>query len=188
MNREYLLIRYQYSRYLDDNIRTHIRNPRPNLKEDETFVESNKMHCEDDTHRAHTQNATRWCKVSEATIAGVLWNVPCLQPSTDSCMQTWWVWTWKWVTRCTGTWWEWATTWTYTQYTGMDTVWNTRYWWFNYDFTTTRNVKNGNTNPSLSPAGRRSSTHWRLWTVSSYLPGKPVRICLIQSSLISNEM
>ncbi|XP_037325333.2 ceruloplasmin [Pungitius pungitius] len=30
--------------YLDENIRTHIRNPRPNLKEDETFIESNKMH------------------------------------------------------------------------------------------------------------------------------------------------
>uniref|UniRef100_A0A3Q3VX61 ferroxidase n=1 Tax=Mola mola TaxID=94237 RepID=A0A3Q3VX61_MOLML len=30
--------------YLDENIRTHIRNPRTNLKEDETFIESNKMH------------------------------------------------------------------------------------------------------------------------------------------------
>lgn len=30
--------------YLDDNIRTHIRNPRTNLKDDETFIESNKMH------------------------------------------------------------------------------------------------------------------------------------------------
>uniref|UniRef100_A0A8D0D299 Hephaestin n=1 Tax=Sander lucioperca TaxID=283035 RepID=A0A8D0D299_SANLU len=30
--------------YLDENIRTHIRNPRTNLKDDETFIESNKMH------------------------------------------------------------------------------------------------------------------------------------------------
>ncbi|XP_028299924.1 ceruloplasmin [Gouania willdenowi] len=30
--------------YLDENIRTHIRNPRANLKDDETFIESNKMH------------------------------------------------------------------------------------------------------------------------------------------------
>ncbi|XP_034035380.1 ceruloplasmin [Thalassophryne amazonica] len=30
--------------YLDENIRTHVRNPRTNLKEDETFIESNKMH------------------------------------------------------------------------------------------------------------------------------------------------
>ncbi|KAM9848846.1 ceruloplasmin [Aulostomus maculatus] len=30
--------------YLDENIRTHIRVPRPNLKDDETFIESNKMH------------------------------------------------------------------------------------------------------------------------------------------------
>lgn len=45
----------QYFRYLDDNIRTYIRSPRPNLKEDDTFIESNKMHCEDDTHAAHSQ-------------------------------------------------------------------------------------------------------------------------------------
>uniref|UniRef100_A0A673CLX6 Hephaestin n=1 Tax=Sphaeramia orbicularis TaxID=375764 RepID=A0A673CLX6_9TELE len=30
--------------YLDENIRTNIRTPRPNLKDDETFIESNKMH------------------------------------------------------------------------------------------------------------------------------------------------
>lgn len=30
--------------YLDDNIRTNIRNPRTNLKDEETFIESNKMH------------------------------------------------------------------------------------------------------------------------------------------------
>lgn len=33
-------------RYLDENIRTHIRNPRTNLKDDEDFIESNKMHGE----------------------------------------------------------------------------------------------------------------------------------------------
>ncbi|KAM3619901.1 uncharacterized protein V6R79_015503 [Siganus canaliculatus] len=33
-----------FSWYLDDNIRTHITNPAPNLKEDEDFIESNKMH------------------------------------------------------------------------------------------------------------------------------------------------
>ncbi|XP_035508690.1 ceruloplasmin isoform X1 [Morone saxatilis] len=30
--------------YLDENIRTKIRTPRQNLKDDETFIESNKMH------------------------------------------------------------------------------------------------------------------------------------------------
>ncbi|KAL7397112.1 hypothetical protein ABVT39_017027 [Epinephelus coioides] len=30
--------------YLDENIRTHIKSPRTNLKDDETFIESNKMH------------------------------------------------------------------------------------------------------------------------------------------------
>uniref|UniRef100_A0A3Q3K3A7 Hephaestin n=1 Tax=Monopterus albus TaxID=43700 RepID=A0A3Q3K3A7_MONAL len=30
--------------YLDENIKTHIRNPRTNLKEEEAFIESNKMH------------------------------------------------------------------------------------------------------------------------------------------------
>ncbi|XP_047443228.1 ceruloplasmin [Mugil cephalus] len=30
--------------YLDENIRAQIRTPRPNLKEDEDFIESNKMH------------------------------------------------------------------------------------------------------------------------------------------------
>ncbi|KAJ0065372.1 hypothetical protein NL108_007568 [Boleophthalmus pectinirostris] len=30
--------------YLDENIRTHVRNPRPNLKSEEGFIESNKMH------------------------------------------------------------------------------------------------------------------------------------------------
>ncbi|MEQ2183318.1 hypothetical protein GOODEAATRI_031534 [Goodea atripinnis] len=37
--------------YLDENIRRHIRNPRPNLKDDEAFIESNKMHGEINTHR-----------------------------------------------------------------------------------------------------------------------------------------
>lgn len=35
-----------YYRYLDENIRRHVRNPRPNLKEDDKFIESNKMHGE----------------------------------------------------------------------------------------------------------------------------------------------
>ncbi|XP_026201978.1 ceruloplasmin isoform X2 [Anabas testudineus] len=30
--------------YLDENIKTHIKNPRANLKDDETFIESNKLH------------------------------------------------------------------------------------------------------------------------------------------------
>uniref|UniRef100_A0A3Q2YA52 Hephaestin n=1 Tax=Hippocampus comes TaxID=109280 RepID=A0A3Q2YA52_HIPCM len=33
-----------FSWYLDDNIRTHITNPARDLKEDEDFIESNKMH------------------------------------------------------------------------------------------------------------------------------------------------
>ena len=39
-----------YHRYLDENIRTHIRSPRTNLKDDEAFIESNKMHGEINTH------------------------------------------------------------------------------------------------------------------------------------------
>ncbi|XP_010776344.1 ceruloplasmin [Notothenia coriiceps] len=40
----FLIFDENESWYLDENIRTHIRNPRPNLKDDETFIESNKMH------------------------------------------------------------------------------------------------------------------------------------------------
>ena len=35
-----------FSWYLDDNIRTYIRAPAAGLKEDEDFIESNKMHGE----------------------------------------------------------------------------------------------------------------------------------------------
>lgn len=35
-----------FSWYLDDNIRTYITNPANGLKEDEDFIESNKMHSE----------------------------------------------------------------------------------------------------------------------------------------------
>lgn len=35
-----------FSWYLDDNIRTYITNPASGLKEDEEFIESNKMHGE----------------------------------------------------------------------------------------------------------------------------------------------
>lgn len=35
-----------FSWYLDDNIRTYITNPANDLKEDEDFIESNKMHSE----------------------------------------------------------------------------------------------------------------------------------------------
>ncbi|XP_040896762.1 ceruloplasmin [Toxotes jaculatrix] len=40
----FLIFDENESWYLDENIRTYIRNPRPNLKDDETFIESNKMH------------------------------------------------------------------------------------------------------------------------------------------------
>ncbi|CAB1420472.1 unnamed protein product [Pleuronectes platessa] len=40
----FLIFDENESWYLDENIRTHIRSPRPNLKDDETFIESNKMH------------------------------------------------------------------------------------------------------------------------------------------------
>lgn len=33
-----------FSWYLDENIRTYITNPAADLKEDEDFIESNKMH------------------------------------------------------------------------------------------------------------------------------------------------
>lgn len=32
--------------YLDDNIKAHVKNPPKELKEDEEFIESNKMHGE----------------------------------------------------------------------------------------------------------------------------------------------
>lgn len=35
-----------FSWYLDENIRTYITNPATDLKEDEDFIESNKMHGE----------------------------------------------------------------------------------------------------------------------------------------------
>ncbi|XP_060933468.1 ceruloplasmin [Limanda limanda] len=40
----FLIFDENESWYLDENIRTQIRSPRPNLKDDETFIESNKMH------------------------------------------------------------------------------------------------------------------------------------------------
>uniref|UniRef100_A0A8D3DF55 ferroxidase n=1 Tax=Scophthalmus maximus TaxID=52904 RepID=A0A8D3DF55_SCOMX len=40
----FLFLFFSYSRYLDENIRTHITNPRANLKDDETFIESNRLH------------------------------------------------------------------------------------------------------------------------------------------------
>ncbi|KAF3835415.1 hypothetical protein F7725_027973, partial [Dissostichus mawsoni] len=40
----FLIFDENESWYLDENIRTHIKNPRTNLKDDETFIESNKMH------------------------------------------------------------------------------------------------------------------------------------------------
>uniref|UniRef100_H2VCE2 Ceruloplasmin n=1 Tax=Takifugu rubripes TaxID=31033 RepID=H2VCE2_TAKRU len=40
----FLIFDENESWYLDENIRTHIRNPPTNLKTDETFIESNKMH------------------------------------------------------------------------------------------------------------------------------------------------
>uniref|UniRef100_A0A673CHY6 Ceruloplasmin n=1 Tax=Sphaeramia orbicularis TaxID=375764 RepID=A0A673CHY6_9TELE len=43
-NYQLLLVVVVVVRYLDENIRTNIRTPRPNLKDDETFIESNKMH------------------------------------------------------------------------------------------------------------------------------------------------
>lgn len=39
-----------FSWYLDDNIRTHITNPARDLKDDEDFIESNKMHGEIHIH------------------------------------------------------------------------------------------------------------------------------------------
>ncbi|KAK7889548.1 hypothetical protein WMY93_025108 [Mugilogobius chulae] len=40
----FLIFDENESWYLDENIRTHVRNPRPNLKSEEGFIESNKMH------------------------------------------------------------------------------------------------------------------------------------------------
>lgn len=40
-----------FCRYLDENIRRNIRNPQPNLKADDSFIESNKMHGEIKTQR-----------------------------------------------------------------------------------------------------------------------------------------
>ncbi|XP_028443548.1 ceruloplasmin-like [Perca flavescens] len=40
----FLIFNENYSWYLDENIRTYISNPRTNLKDDATFIESNKKH------------------------------------------------------------------------------------------------------------------------------------------------
>ncbi|AWP10607.1 putative ceruloplasmin-like [Scophthalmus maximus] len=40
----FLIFNENESWYLDENIRTHITNPRANLKDDETFIESNRLH------------------------------------------------------------------------------------------------------------------------------------------------
>ncbi|XP_072295514.1 ceruloplasmin isoform X2 [Eucyclogobius newberryi] len=40
----FLIFDENESWYLDENIRTHVRNPRPNLKSEEGFIESNTMH------------------------------------------------------------------------------------------------------------------------------------------------
>lgn len=42
--------------YLSDNIKTHVKNPPSNLKEDEEFIESNKMHSE------YRTTVTYWSK------------------------------------------------------------------------------------------------------------------------------
>lgn len=36
-----------FSWYLDDNIKTYVTNPTRDLKDDEDFIESNKMHGEE---------------------------------------------------------------------------------------------------------------------------------------------
>uniref|UniRef100_A0A3B4B1Y7 ferroxidase n=1 Tax=Periophthalmus magnuspinnatus TaxID=409849 RepID=A0A3B4B1Y7_9GOBI len=40
----FLIFNENESWYLDENIRTHVRNPRPNLKSEDGFIESNMMH------------------------------------------------------------------------------------------------------------------------------------------------
>lgn len=42
-----------FSWYLDDNIRTYITNPPRNLKDEEDFIESNKMHGEVEHYYPH---------------------------------------------------------------------------------------------------------------------------------------
>lgn len=57
-----------FSWYLDENIRTYVTNPASGLKEDEDFIESNKMHGEwlhpckrSDTHlHTHTNTFNLW--------------------------------------------------------------------------------------------------------------------------------
>lgn len=43
-----------FSWYLDDNIKTYVTNPTRDLKDDEDFIESNKMHGESCQHATVT--------------------------------------------------------------------------------------------------------------------------------------
>jgi len=47
-----------FSWYLDENIRTHITSPAKDLKNDEDFIESNKMHGEGEHPSLHTNTHT----------------------------------------------------------------------------------------------------------------------------------
>lgn len=116
---------YYYSRYLDENIRTHIKSPRANLKDDETFIESNKLHGEipDGVFLLLHLNI----RLSILTFSLHAFLCVCVQLLMVMCTVTWMAWTWRWMIRFIGIWWEWAMTWTYTPCTGMDTVWNIRY-------------------------------------------------------------
>lgn len=87
-----------FCRYLDENIRVHIRNPRPNLKDDVTFIDSNRMHGEINTHVQKEFHGTFVFSSSHKTVFFV-----CVQPLMAMCMVTWTVWTWRWEIRCTGT-------------------------------------------------------------------------------------
>ena len=68
-------------RYLDENIRTYIRNPPTKLKEDETFIESNKMHGE---INIHTNKMNRIASSHDIPSMCVLFLS--MQPSMVMCM------------------------------------------------------------------------------------------------------
>lgn len=53
-----------FSWYLDDNIKTYVTNPAKDLKDDEDFIESNKMHGEKGLSICQIHHSAQWMHAS----------------------------------------------------------------------------------------------------------------------------
>lgn len=82
--------------YLDENVRTFATAPTTVNKEEEGFMESNKMHCEEETHRygslAYNHTLKDLFKMEKESLFSILRYSVCLvplpQPSMDLCTGT----------------------------------------------------------------------------------------------------